>query len=168
MVDHGLMKGAIFIPWNKRIDVLTSANLYLEHVYKQFSLPDKIISHWDPRFASQLFQEIGRLLGVILAMSAAYHPQTDGKTKWMNQELKTYLRIYCSDHLNPGTTFSQLQNLCITTEHTALKNNSCFTSWWAINPLLYQLLTPNLMSLLWNKESPPYNAPVMKPLPLMN
>ena len=34
MVDHSLTKGAIFISCNKRIDVLTSADLYLEHVYK--------------------------------------------------------------------------------------------------------------------------------------
>ena len=64
VVDHGLTKGAIFIPCNKSIDALTLADLYLEHIYKQFGLPDKIISDWDPRFALQLFQEISRLLGV--------------------------------------------------------------------------------------------------------
>ena len=52
MVDHGLTKEAIFIPCNKRIDALTSADLYLEHVYKRFGLPDKIISDRDPRFVS--------------------------------------------------------------------------------------------------------------------
>ena len=81
VVDHGLTKGAIFIPCNKRIDAFTSADLYLEHVYKRCGLPDKIISDRDPRFMSQLFQEIGRLLRVKLAMSTAYHPQTDGETK---------------------------------------------------------------------------------------
>ena len=34
VVDHGLTKGAIFIPCNKRIDALMSADLYLEYVYK--------------------------------------------------------------------------------------------------------------------------------------
>ena len=34
VVDHSLTKGVIFIPCNKRIDVLTSADFYLEHIYK--------------------------------------------------------------------------------------------------------------------------------------
>ena len=81
MVDHGLTKGVILIPCNKRVDALGSADLYLEHVYKRFRLPDKIISDYDPRFTSQLYQEIGRLLGVKLAMSTMYHPQTNGETE---------------------------------------------------------------------------------------
>ena len=44
MVDHGLTKGVILIPCNKKINTLGSADLYLEHVYKRFGLPDKIIS----------------------------------------------------------------------------------------------------------------------------
>ena len=28
----------------------------------------------------------------------AYHPQTDGMTKWVNQELEAYLSICCSLH----------------------------------------------------------------------
>jgi hypothetical protein len=71
VVDHGLTKGVIFIPCNKTIDALGSANLYLQHVYTRFGLPDKIISDRDPRFASKLYQELGKLLGVKLAMSTA-------------------------------------------------------------------------------------------------
>jgi hypothetical protein len=44
VVDHGLTKGVILIPCNKKIDALRTADLYLEHVYKIFGLPDKIIS----------------------------------------------------------------------------------------------------------------------------
>ena len=28
----------------------------------------------------------------------AYHPQTDGTTERVNQEIKAYLSIYCSSH----------------------------------------------------------------------
>ena len=27
-------------------------------------------------------------------MSTAYHPQTDGTTEWLNQEIELYLSIY--------------------------------------------------------------------------
>jgi Integrase zinc binding domain/Integrase core domain len=81
VVDHGLTKGVIFIPCNKTIDALGAADLYLEHVFRRFGLPDRIISDRDPRFASNLFQELGKLLGIKLSMSTAYHPQTDGATE---------------------------------------------------------------------------------------
>ena len=31
-------------------------------------------------------------------MSTAYHPQTDGQTERVNQEIEGYLRIYCGNH----------------------------------------------------------------------
>jgi len=101
VVDHGSTKGVIFIPCNKMINALGAAMLLLDHVYKRFGLPDKIISNRDPCFASQLFQELGRLLRIRLAMSMAYHPQTNGQTEHVNQEVEIYLRMFCSN--NPNT-----------------------------------------------------------------
>ena len=92
-----------------------AATLYLDYVYKQFSLPDKIISDRDPRFVSQLFQKLGRILSIKLAMSATYHPQTDGETEQVNQEVEIYLCIFCSNnpkswkHLLPTTEFTHNQ-----------------------------------------------------------
>jgi transposase InsO family protein len=81
MVDQNAMKGVIFIPTNKTVSAAKAACLYYKKVYMWFGLPDKIISDRDPHFTLNLFQEIGKLLGVKLAMSTAYHPQTDGKTE---------------------------------------------------------------------------------------
>jgi hypothetical protein len=39
-------------------------------------------------------------MGVTLAMSAAYHPQTDGVTERLNAEITGYLRRFVSDRLD--------------------------------------------------------------------
>jgi hypothetical protein len=67
-------------------------------VFKRFELPDEIISDRDPRFAAHTFQELLRLLNIKSNLTMAYHPQSDGATKQVNQEIKAYLSIYCTSH----------------------------------------------------------------------
>jgi hypothetical protein len=98
VVDQGLSKGAIFIPCNKTLTSEDTARLLLEHLYKRFGLPDKIISDRGPQFASKSFIELLKLLGIKSALSTAYHPQTDGTTEHVNHEIEVYLSIYCASH----------------------------------------------------------------------
>jgi len=42
-------------------------------------------------------KELNKLLGIETKLSTAFHPQTDGQTEHMNQELEQYLRIFI-DH----------------------------------------------------------------------
>lgn len=98
VVDHGLTKGVILVPCNKTIDTLGIAKLFMEHVYKRFGLHDSLISDRGPQFASAVARELATLLGVKLRFSTAYHPQTDGQTEQVNQEVETYLRIFCTNN----------------------------------------------------------------------
>jgi hypothetical protein len=41
-------------------------------------------------------RELYKLLGIKLAMSMAYHPQTDSQTEHVNQELEGHLHIFTS------------------------------------------------------------------------
>ncbi len=53
VVDHGLMKGIILVPCMKLGATANStATMILNHIYKQFRLPNKIISNQGPQFAS--------------------------------------------------------------------------------------------------------------------
>jgi len=103
VVDQGLTKGVIFTPCHKTIDALGTADLYLEHVYKCFGLPSVMISDRGPQFASKTFQELRKALGIDHRMSTAYHPQTDGQTERVNQELENHLRILCENDPNSWT-----------------------------------------------------------------
>ena len=90
MVDHGLTKGVILLPCNKTISTKQVAKLLLEHLYKWFRLPDEFILDRGPQFAAHAFRELPKLLGITSKLSTAYHPQTDGATECVNQEIEAY------------------------------------------------------------------------------
>ncbi len=96
VVDHGLTKGVILTPCKKSITAAETASLLLDHLYKRFGLPDKLISDRGPQFAAQVFQELTKLLGIKSTLTTAYHPQSDGSTERTNQEIEAYLSIFCS------------------------------------------------------------------------
>ena len=94
----------ILIPCDKTITAEGTDKLLLNNLYKRFGLPDKIISNRGPQFASKAFVELLRLLGIKSALSTAHHPQTDGTTEHVNQEIEAYLGIYCASHLEEWVT----------------------------------------------------------------
>ena len=95
VVDHGLSKGVILCPTKKTVTAERIASLFFHKVFLRFGLYMKIISDRGPQFASKFAKELGRILQYDLTLSTAYHPQTDGETEWVNQEIETYLRIFC-------------------------------------------------------------------------
>jgi transposase InsO family protein len=57
-----------------------------------------MLSDRGPQFAAKAFRELLKLLGIKSNLTMAYHPQTDGATKQVNQKIEAYLSIYCSAH----------------------------------------------------------------------
>ncbi|KIK12807.1 hypothetical protein PISMIDRAFT_18468 [Pisolithus microcarpus 441] len=100
IVDQGLTKAAMFIPCRKDVDSLGIARLFHKHVYSRFGLPEAVISDRGPQFASAFTRELYKSLGIQSKLSTAYHPQTNGESEHVNQELETYLRCYCAEHPN--------------------------------------------------------------------
>jgi hypothetical protein len=81
MVDRGNTKRAIFIPTTKTLTQEGAGQLLLDNIYKQFGLPDEMLSDRGPQFAAKAFHELLKPLGINLNLTTAYHPQTDGTTK---------------------------------------------------------------------------------------
>jgi hypothetical protein len=98
VVDQGLSKGVILCPTTKTVTMDGIGNLLHENLYKRFGLLDKMISDRGPQFAAKAFRAMLSRLGVNSVLSTAYHPQTDGTTEQVNQEIEAYLAIYCHSH----------------------------------------------------------------------
>ena len=96
-VVDSMSKMSHFILTHTTITALGAARLFLTHVWKLHGLPRQVVSDRGPQFIAEFMQELYQLLGVKLAATTAYHPQGDGQTEQVNQELEQYLRLFVNE-----------------------------------------------------------------------
>ena len=96
VVDR-LTKYVHFIPLSHPYTAIKMASLFLAHIFKLHGLPTSIVSDRDLVFTSRFWEKLLRLQGVDLAMSSAYHPQSDGQTEVVNRSLEQYLKAFAGD-----------------------------------------------------------------------
>jgi hypothetical protein len=71
-----------------------TASLFLKEVWKHHGTPLHVVSDHRPQFIAEFTHELYRLLGIKLATSTAYHPQTNGQTEQVNQEMELFLCMF--------------------------------------------------------------------------
>ena len=90
-------KMAHFIAITEKTSVEGLTRLFRDHVWKLYGLPESITLDRGVQFAVGIMKKLNNLLGIQMKLSMAYHPQTDGQTERINQELEQYLRVFI-DH----------------------------------------------------------------------
>jgi hypothetical protein len=93
IVNHGCSCAAIFLPCNTTIMGEQVAQLYLDHIFWWYRLPQKIISNWDLRFMSHFWRSMMEYLHIQQNLSTANHSQMDGSSEWANQWIEQTLQI---------------------------------------------------------------------------
>ena len=126
-----LSRAVIFVPIkDNTITAEETSYLFRKHVFSRgWGLPLKLISDRDSRFISAFWTELHRLLGTRLAMSTAFHAQSDSASEIVHRELLDMLRSFSAplksrwdefvdllefahnNHPNASTTFSPFQIL---------------------------------------------------------
>src|SRR5882724_5083868 len=82
-----LIKMALFISTFRDIDAEDLACIFLSQVFSKHGTPTDIISDWGKHFISHFWRLLCQLLGIKANLSMAYHPETNGQTKQVNQIL---------------------------------------------------------------------------------
>jgi len=76
------------------------AKIYRDDIWKLHGVPKKILSNREPQFTSKFMEEFTKALGTRRQLSTAYHPQTDGQTERINQEIGMFLWHYVNYQQN--------------------------------------------------------------------
>jgi transposase InsO family protein len=85
-------KVAHFIPVKITYSKLQLAELYMLRIVCLHGVPKKIVSNRGTQFTSKFWGRLHETLDTQLLFSSAYHPQTDGQTKRVNQILEDMMR----------------------------------------------------------------------------
>ena len=97
IVDQGLTKAAFFLPTNKTASSAEIASLYHNAVYPNYGIPNAVISDRRPQFVSSFTRDLYSKSGIELKAMTAYRPQSNGEAERVNQEIGTYLHMYCTE-----------------------------------------------------------------------
>src|SRR5277367_6313961 len=101
-------------------------------MFRLHGMPKVIVSERDSKLTSHFWSTLFLLMGTKLAMSTAFHPQTNSQTEWMNRTLEDMLQVYVSlqqdnwDKLLTQAEFTYNSTLNISTQLSLFKMNYGF------------------------------------------
>ncbi len=87
-------KAIIPVACNVELSAKGWARILHDHVYAHHGMQMTVISDRGPQFALKFMKELYQMLDITPNTSTAFHPQTDGQTERVNQEIEKYLRIF--------------------------------------------------------------------------
>jgi len=96
-VVDSVLKRVHFILTHMTVIAEGAARLFLHQVWKLYGLPKCVVSDRRPQFVARFTKELYHLLGIKLASSTAWHPQTNGQTECVNQELDQYFQLFVNE-----------------------------------------------------------------------
>ncbi len=90
MIIDRFSKAIIPIACNVELSAEGWAQILHDHVYMRHGMLTTVISDRGPQFISQFMKELYKMLDITPNASTTFHPQTDGQTERVNQEIEKY------------------------------------------------------------------------------
>ena len=90
-----------FISLPKLPSAKETAEVMMNNVFRVHGFPKDIVSEQGPQFVCRFWREFCQLIAAKASLTSGYHPEANGQTECLNQQLETGLR--CVVHQNPST-----------------------------------------------------------------
>ena len=133
VVDHH-SKAIILSPCHKTTTAEQTNQLLVDNVWKCTGFPKAITSNWGPQFAAQVTQELWRKLGIKQKLFTTFHPQTDGESERVNQEIEQYLHIYGNFQQDDWASLLPIIEFAHNTRPHCSTQKTPFEVWYGFNP----------------------------------
>ena len=139
MVDS-ITKWPHFMATNTTVSAEGAARLYYQDVWKLHGLPLQWLHDCGSVFIAGFMRELNRLLGIKTTALMAYHPQMDGQMERVNQELETYIRMFCNHHQNnwdellPSAEFAAPNPIHSSTQVTPFVTDTSWNPYMGFEP----------------------------------
>ena len=110
------------IATTEKISAEGLVRLFRNNIWKLHRLPESVVLDRGPQFATELTKKLNRMLGIKTKLLMSFHPQTDGQTEQMNQELEQYLWFFIDHRQNDWPEWLALAEFVINNKvHSAIK-----------------------------------------------
>uniref|UniRef100_A0A8C1UMJ1 Integrase catalytic domain-containing protein n=1 Tax=Cyprinus carpio TaxID=7962 RepID=A0A8C1UMJ1_CYPCA len=93
-------KACKLIPLKGLPTAFVTAELLMENVFRNFGIPEDIVSDRGPQFISKVWRAFFALMNVTVSLTSGYHPQSNGQAERKIQDVSRFLRIFCHSNQN--------------------------------------------------------------------
>ncbi|KAF8700049.1 reverse transcriptase, partial [Rhizoctonia solani] len=94
VIVDSFTKYVILVECSKKLKATELADLFLQHVWKRYSMPKKTVLDQGRVFNNKFLKALYQRLGIDPHFSLAYHPQSNRQTECVNPIVKHFLRAY--------------------------------------------------------------------------
>lgn len=94
VVSDKMTKRVHFLGAHTTDGAVEMCDAFMDRVWCLHGTPKKVVADRGPQFAARYTARMWERMGIKRALSTAHHPETDGQTERVNQELEIYLRAY--------------------------------------------------------------------------
>src|SRR5256884_2531583 len=142
VITDRLTKYGYFIPYIEASTAKDLADAFTRVVIANHGVPKTVISDRGTIMNSKFWKTLTARLGIRWKPSTAYHPQTDGQTKRLNQTLEQYLRCYVNFEQNNWVTLLPMAQFAYNSHKNETTGLSPFYANYGFEPEAYREALP--------------------------